>query len=72
MKSFKFGLSLESSAESPFQKLSFGDISKKVRKKKSFLSFTGFLYFDPNILSEIVDQIFWIKVSIQANILVKN
>ena len=43
------------SAQSPFQKLNFGNSSQKTRKKiyQTFLfqsSFTGFLYFLPNIL----------------------
>ena len=47
------------SAQSPFQKLNFGNSSPKTRKSRyqTFLvlsSFTGFLCFVPNILSEIV------------------
>ena len=46
-------------AYSPFLKLSFGNSSQKTRKSRyqTFLfltSFTGFLYFIPNILSGIV------------------
>ena len=45
-------------AQSPLQKLNFGNISQKTRKSRyqTFLarfSFTGFLYFAPNILSRI-------------------
>ena len=45
---------------SPLKKLNFGNSSRKIRKSRyeSFLvlsSFTGFLYFALNILSEIVD-----------------
>ena len=48
-----------SSAQSPFQKLNFGNSSQKTRKSRyqTFLvlsSYTGFLYFVPNILSRIV------------------
>ena len=47
------------SAQSPFQKLKFGNSSPKTRKSRGqfFLelsSFTGFLYLVPNILSRIV------------------
>ena len=47
------------SAQSPFQELNFGISSQKTRKSRyqTFLvltSFIGFLYFVPNILSEIV------------------
>ena len=50
---------MESSTQSPFQKLNFGNSSPKTRKRRyqTFLklsSFTGFLYFVPNILSTIV------------------
>ena len=46
--------------ESPFQKLNFGNSSGKIRKNRyqTFVvlsSFTGFLYFVPNILSRTVD-----------------
>ena len=47
------------SAQSPFQKLNFGTTPKSIRKSRyqTFLaksSFTGFLYFVPNILPMIV------------------
>ena len=47
------------SSQSPFQKLNFGNSSQKTRKSRyrTFLflsSFTGFLYFVPNILPKIV------------------
>ena len=46
------------SAQSPFQKLNFGNSSQKTRKSRyqiffALSSFTGFLYFVPNILSKI-------------------
>ena len=49
----------EPSAQSPFQKLNLGSSSQKTRKGRyqTFLvlsSFTGFLYFVPNILPRIV------------------
>ena len=49
----------QASAQSPFHKLNFGSGSQKTRKNRyqTFLvlsSFTGFLYFVPNILSRIV------------------
>ena len=49
----------QSSAQFPFQKSSFGSNSQKTRKSRyqTFLvlsSFTGFLYFVPNILPRIV------------------
>ena len=52
---------METSAQSPFQKLSFGSSSQKARKSRyqTFLvlsSFTGFLSFVPNILPSIVDK----------------
>ena len=63
------------SAQSPFQKLNFSSSSQKTRKSRyqTFLvlsSFTGCLYFVPNILPRIVGikfhlklitLIFWIK-----------
>ena len=47
------------SARYPFQKLNFGNSSHKTRKSRyqNFLvlsSFTGFIYFIPNILSKTV------------------
>ena len=50
----------QASAQTSFQKLNFGNSSQKTCKNRYqiFLvlsSFTGFLYFVPNILSEIVD-----------------
>ena len=50
------------SAQSPFQKLNFGSSSQKTPKSRyqTFLvlsSFTGFLYFVPNILPKIVEKI---------------
>ena len=50
---------VQPSTQSPFQKLNFGNSSQKVRKSwyQTFLflsSFTGFLYFVPNILPRIV------------------
>ena len=49
------------SAQSPFQKLNFGNSSQKTHKSRyqTFLvlsSFIGLLYFVPNILSRIVVQ----------------
>ena len=58
---------VETSAQSPLQKLRFGSSSQKTRKSRyqTFLvlsSFTGFLYFVPNILPRIVDlQVFIIS-----------
>ena len=51
-----------SSTQSPFQKLNLGNSSRKTRKSRyqTFLdlsSFTGFLYFVPNILSRIVGPV---------------
>ena len=50
---------VEPSAQSPFQKLNFGSSSQKTCKSRyqTFLvlpSFTGFVYFVPNILPRIV------------------
>ena len=50
------------STQSPFQKLNFGSSSQKTRKSRyqTFLvlsSFTGFLYFVPNILARIVNYL---------------
>ena len=52
---------VETSAQSPLQKLRFGSSSQKTRKSRyqTFLvlsSYTGFLYFAPNILPRIVDK----------------
>ena len=53
---------METSAQSPFQKLNYGNsIKKRKSKYQTFLflsSFTGFLYFVPNILSRIVGKTF--------------
>ena len=52
---------MERSPQFPFQKLNFGSSSQKTRKSRyqTFLvlsSFTGFLYFVPNILPRIVKK----------------
>ena len=52
---------VEPISQSPFQKLIFGNSSQKSRKTRYqtcfvLSSFTGFLYFVPNILPRIVDS----------------
>ena len=47
------------SAQSPFHKLNFGSSSKKTRKSRYqtfvvLFSFTGFLYFVPNVLLRMI------------------
>ena len=56
---FQILMETEPSAQSPFQQLNVGNSSLKARKSRyqTFLdpsSFTGFLYFVPNILTRIV------------------
>ena len=55
----KYQIWVEPSAQSLFHKLNFGNSSQKKRKSRcqTFLylsSFTGFLYFAPNVLPRIV------------------
>ena len=54
----KIWVGIEPSAQSPFQKLSFGNSSQKTHKSRFqiflvLFSLTGFLYFVSNILSRI-------------------